>query len=179
MTMTVKLPEFSFVTSVLNNETMMIIRGTRGFQPIGESLKGFTAEELNQKHGITPEQALSMEVGSLYGWDAPGADPMYHISNQSIGKIKGTIQELPDFSFVQSVLNNETMMIYRGEQGYYRIDASLRKVPAVELNQRFGITRAQDRAMQYGALYSWKKSSANPMHYVKSRRIQKKNKKTA
>ena len=32
-------------------------------------------DELNEKLGVTPSQRQAMEIGSLAGWDAPGADP--------------------------------------------------------------------------------------------------------
>ena len=33
------------------------------------------ADELNENLGVTPAQRQAMEVGSLAGWDVPGADP--------------------------------------------------------------------------------------------------------
>ena len=34
------------------------------------------ADELNENLGVTPIQRQAMEVGSMVGWDVPGADPV-------------------------------------------------------------------------------------------------------
>lgn len=169
------LPLFSFVTSVLNDETMMIFSGQRGYYPLTEGFEGRTAAELNEMHELTPEQVLSMEVGALYGWDEKGANPNYHVKNHSIAKINGTYKEvsLPAFSFVTSVLDNETMMIFRGEQGYHALRECFKGQTAEELNKQHDITPEQDLAMQVGALYSWNEKGANPMYHVKNNSIAK------
>jgi hypothetical protein len=33
------------------------------------------ADELNENLGVSPVQRQAMEIGSLAGWDVPGADP--------------------------------------------------------------------------------------------------------
>ena len=39
------------------------------------------ADYNNSKLGVTPEQRKAMEIGSLCGWDVPGANPAnYHVA---------------------------------------------------------------------------------------------------
>ena len=33
------------------------------------------ADEQNRKLGVTPAQETAMKIGSMCGWDVPGADP--------------------------------------------------------------------------------------------------------
>lgn len=89
------VPLFSFVKSVVTEEVMMIFKGEQGYYPLTEGFAGHTAAELNQMHEITPEQDLAMQVGALYGWDAKGADPNYHVKNHSVAKINGTYKKEP------------------------------------------------------------------------------------
>lgn len=72
-----KLPLYAFVTSSVTGETMMIVRGERGLH-WDKNLVQFTADELNGYHRVTPEQVKAMEIGALFSWNAPGADPDYH-----------------------------------------------------------------------------------------------------
>lgn len=49
-----------------------IYRGMAGYVPV-PSLTDETAARLNA--GITPAQIEAMEIGSMFGWHVPGADP--------------------------------------------------------------------------------------------------------
>lgn len=75
--MKANLPELAFVQSSVTGETMMIVRGETGLQWDKNVVK-FTADELNSIRGVTPEQVKAMEIGALFGWNVPGADPEYH-----------------------------------------------------------------------------------------------------
>lgn len=71
------LPEYAFVQSSVTGETMMVIRGEAGLL-WDKNVTKFTAAEMNSFWGVTPEQARAMEIGALFGWNVPGADPEYH-----------------------------------------------------------------------------------------------------
>lgn len=77
MKMKNNLPLYAFVESERTGETMMIIRGEMGLH-WDKNVVNFTADELNSFHRVTPEQVKAMEIGSLFGWNVPGADPDYH-----------------------------------------------------------------------------------------------------
>jgi hypothetical protein len=49
-----------------------VTRGEMGYNPIYTNM---TANALNEASGVTPAQARAMFNGSLFGWDAPAADP--------------------------------------------------------------------------------------------------------
>lgn len=41
------------------------------------------ADELNEDLGVTPIQRQAMEIGSMAGWDVPGADPKHYEESYS------------------------------------------------------------------------------------------------
>ncbi|GIK74394.1 MAG: hypothetical protein BroJett021_33820 [Chloroflexota bacterium] len=60
----------------------LVVRGERGYNKLdfdNPTLDVNAVKELvlrlNNKLGITPHQAECMLIGSMFGWDAPGADP--------------------------------------------------------------------------------------------------------
>lgn len=74
-----KLPEKAYIKNTVHCQgphgeppVICVKRGEDGFIPI--YTKG-TAEELNERLGVTPKQAAAMFNGSMFGWDIPGADP--------------------------------------------------------------------------------------------------------
>lgn len=85
-----QLPLYAFVTSSVSGETMMIIRGERGLHWDKNVVK-FSADELNTFHGVTAAQAKAMEIGALFSWDVPGADPNYHEEGMDTDGVKTTL----------------------------------------------------------------------------------------
>ncbi len=73
------LPELAFVANTLHAQgphgeppVLAIRRFESGYSPIYTRA---SAADLNAGRGVTPEQAKCMLVGSMFGWDVPGADP--------------------------------------------------------------------------------------------------------
>lgn len=57
------------------NTGYAIHRGRAGYTPCPSMTDAFAAEH-NARHLITAEQAEAMQVGSMFGWHVPGADPL-------------------------------------------------------------------------------------------------------
>ena len=74
------LPELCFSTLASTGQLICIKRGESGYYPskwdTGDKERNVElADELNENLGVTPIQRQAMEVGSMVGWDVPGADP--------------------------------------------------------------------------------------------------------
>lgn len=76
--------------SVLNTDPNQLIKikaGESGYYPINNVPKHWLkdktmqeyADELNESDGITKAQVQAMEIGSMFGWGCPGADPLNNI----------------------------------------------------------------------------------------------------
>lgn len=70
-------PGHCFGVLPTTKQVILIKRGERGYWPFkGGIYKGHAqAAELNKEIGVTPAQQKAMECGSLFGWEAPAADP--------------------------------------------------------------------------------------------------------
>ena len=74
------LPELCFSTLPGTGELIGIKRGESGYYlsdwNTGDRARNKElADESNKALGVTDTQRQAMEVGSMFGWDAPGADP--------------------------------------------------------------------------------------------------------
>ena len=74
------LPELCFSVLPVTGELICIKRGETGYYlsewSTSDKEKNVElADYHNEKLGVTPSQRLAMEIGSMSGWDVPGADP--------------------------------------------------------------------------------------------------------
>lgn len=81
------LPELCFSTLHTTGDLICIKRGETGYYPskwdTGDKERNVElADELNENLGVTPIQRQAMEVGSMAGWDVPGADPKRYEGHQ-------------------------------------------------------------------------------------------------
>jgi hypothetical protein len=68
---------------------------------------------------------------------------------------------LPEKSFAILNTTGETILIKRGEQGYYPQD-SLKNADVNELNETLGVTKAQAEAMYHASMFGWDIPASNP-----------------
>lgn len=71
------LPLLCYGINDATDEVVILERGVSGYYPFnGGDVKGEeNAEKLNAELGVTPAQAMAMKVGSMFGWNVPGANP--------------------------------------------------------------------------------------------------------
>ncbi|MBP3508248.1 DUF4314 domain-containing protein [Oscillibacter sp.] len=80
------LPEMCYSVQESTGDLIVIKRGEAGYYDCtyntDDKQKNVElADYNNAKLGVTPEQRKAMEIGSLCGWDVPGADPAnYHVA---------------------------------------------------------------------------------------------------
>lgn len=82
------LPELCYVANTVaepGSRIGIIKRGERGYYRTDIDNAKATLDEIktivpyfNGKLGVTPAQAMAMEMGSMFGWDTPGADPRHY-----------------------------------------------------------------------------------------------------
>lgn len=84
------LPEMCFSTLKTTGELICIKRGEMGYYPSSWSTPDREenkrlAEYNNETLGVTRAQRIAMEVGSIAGWNVPGADPATYEQEQQMG----------------------------------------------------------------------------------------------
>lgn len=78
------LPEFCACTLNTTGQTIFVRRGESGYYPCTTQK---TADEINERMGITRSQMLAMEAGSMFGWHVPGADPKIYETDPRFKKL--------------------------------------------------------------------------------------------
>lgn len=101
------LPEVAFLDNSWDKSkgappVRAVKRGVLGYFAIFTRL---SADELNKAAGVTPEQVEAMTIGSLVGWDAPGANPANHEWRR--GDL-GTTPQVPEEAKPESNSSNTT-----------------------------------------------------------------------
>lgn len=81
-----RLPDICYSTLPTTEEVIIIRKGVSGYYPCDLTTDNpndnkVTADYQNSKLGVTDAQVKAMEIGSMFGWDVPGADPL-HYKNQ-------------------------------------------------------------------------------------------------
>ncbi len=77
------LPEKCFATIKSTGELIMLKRGERGYYQSDWSTSDkeynkTLANDLNEQLGVSFAQRDAMEIGSMFGWGVPGADPAFY-----------------------------------------------------------------------------------------------------
>ena len=83
------LPQSCYSTMPSTGELIILKRGKEGYFPTaedtGDRLQNQKIAEFNNHvRGISPAQVIAMEVGSMCGFDVPGADPQYYFDEAKL-----------------------------------------------------------------------------------------------
>lgn len=73
--------------------------------------------------------------------------------------------DLPDKCYVTHRVSGETVLVKYGVVGYFRLEESLRNIPASELNKELGISRSVEEAMFTGSMFGWDVPGVDPKKY--------------
>lgn len=93
------LPEICYGIHTMDNSLVLIKRGESGYWPTYEDCAASTDEAanlLNDKRGVTRAQRRAMEMGSMFGFHVPGANPAAHETRIFIADLTTVDQRLAD-----------------------------------------------------------------------------------
>lgn len=86
------LPEYCWTTLPHNEEEMVVVhKGVLGYSPQNPDNEPWGAENkdiLNKRLGVTKAQEKAMLNGSMFGWDAPAANPALYDEDGKISMEK-------------------------------------------------------------------------------------------
>ena len=69
------LPRYCYGFIPTSKEEIRIDIAESGYTPVGRDGKMKHVLEMNRELGVTRQQMEAMKVGSMFGWNVPGADP--------------------------------------------------------------------------------------------------------
>ena len=69
------LPEYCWALNPTDSTPILIRKGQRGYWPAPRDVD---VDALNRRVKVTPAQREAMLYGSVFGFDAPIADPLQH-----------------------------------------------------------------------------------------------------
>ena len=89
-----RLPDMCYSTLPSGGTLILLKRGESGYFQTDWNQNDLEknrrlADYFNQKRGISKAQEEAMSVGSLFGWDKPGADPKVYLRQQEGGMTLG------------------------------------------------------------------------------------------
>lgn len=92
------LPPLCYARQPETGATVLIVRGEPGYHPVETSL---TPEQLNSALAVPPTgaQVEALLIGSMFGWQAAGADPVWHAAAPPAAS-DSTAEPLPLFPIV-------------------------------------------------------------------------------
>ena len=68
------LPSWCFAKRYDNKTLVIVTHRVSGFYPLPCHIDSDSLNEYNEAIGVTKRQAQCMQIGSMFGWDVPGAD---------------------------------------------------------------------------------------------------------
>lgn len=74
------LPPAAALYHITDKTPIMVRRGHRGFWKLPDN---FPVDAYNMAHNVSPAHREAMEIGSIFGFDVPGADPLNHLDLNS------------------------------------------------------------------------------------------------
>jgi hypothetical protein len=69
------LPKICALINAVDGTANLIRRGETGYYPWPYRTEA-DVDRFNERHNVTPAQKEAMKVGSMFGFDVPGADPL-------------------------------------------------------------------------------------------------------
>lgn len=129
-----ELPETCFSTLPGEGKLIILKRGEKGYYPSdwetgSEKENKLIADTHNRRRGLNPAQVMAMQVGSMFGFDVPGANPQSYLdeAQQIDRRTLGWNTKLlsPDFEHKDYIMGSVYQYQVAGETISYIAPASM------------------------------------------------------